>query len=249
MSSIIQALKSLKMEVIKVSILHSILDTSILILAVNFILFLLGLDSTRVIISLIAGCIFAVFDFIFRFKDFRLQTFEKYNPEVSEMLRTAHDNVTKDNEVVKVLFQDVIKKLRFSSTYQLIQHKRAMVKIAVLFVLSLSTMTFTVIQLQFPQLISTPVENLSAKIEAVNILNDNIYGEKSNIEIGERELQLILSSSTNINLNQIKDIDEVDFQRENFPVEVAAQAEATSEEEIPQDFELIKNYNLRIRNL
>ena len=246
MSSIIQALKSLKIEVIKVSILHAILDTAILILVVNFILFLLGLDSTRVIISLIAGCIFAVFDFIFRFKDFRLQTYEKYNPEVSEMLRTAHDNVTRDNEVVKVLFQDVIKKLRFSSTYQLIQHKRAMMKIAVLFVLSLSTMTFTVIQLQFPQ-VPTPVETLSAKIQTVNILNDNIYGEKSNIEIGERELQLILSSSTNINLNQIKDIDEVDFQRENFPVEVAAQAEATSEEEIPQDFELIKNYNLRIR--
>ena len=42
---------------------------------------------------------------------------------------------------------------------------------------------------------------------------------------------------------------EIDFQRENFPIEVAAQAEATSEEEIPEDFELIKNYNLRIRGL
>ena len=109
-------------------------------------------------------------------------------------------------------------------------------------------MTFTVIKIQFPE--APEVQPLAEKIQAVSILKDNsIYGDKSNIEIGEKDLQLILSSSTNINLDQIKDVDEIDFQKENFPIEVAAKAEATSEEEIPEDFELIKNYNLRIRGL
>ncbi len=248
MTSIVSALKSLKMEVLKVSLLHALLDAGIAVLAINIVLFFLGLGLFRIPISLAVGCGVAIFEFSIKFKNFKLETYEKYNPEVAEMLRTAHDNVGKDNEVVKVLFQDVIKKLRFSSTYQLIQHKRAMVKIGVLFVLSLSTMTFTVIKIQFPE--SVQVQSLNATIQSVNIMKDNsIYGEKSNIEIGERELQLILSSSTNINLDQIKDIDEVDFQRENFPIEVVAQAEATSEEEVPEDFELIKNYNLRIRGL
>lgn len=238
----------IKREAFKTSLLHAVLDSSIAVLIVNLFFFLLNLGPERIIVSIAVGGFLFVINFRMRYKNFKLKTFEMYNPQVAEMLRTAYDNKDRKDDIAKSLFSTTIKKLRLSSTYMMINHKKAIIKISSLFVISLATMTLTIITIEFPDLGFD--EQPEINIETVKILTDNsIFGEKEDIQIGERELELILSASSNINIDEIKNIEEIDFQRENFPTEIIAQGEITSDEELPEDFELIKNYNLRIRGL
>ncbi len=248
MKNIQDAFNKIRTEVVKTSFLQALLDTAIVFLAINLFLFLAGIGSLRVAIAAIISVGFGVFDFRYKFKSFKLLAFEKYNPEVSEMLRTAYDNRKNENIMTKILFSEVMQKLKSATTYRMVGHKRATTKILLLFLLSLSTMTLTMIRLDFD--VPAVEEPVKIQIDKVEILkDDSIFGDKEDIKIGDRELQLILSSSTNINLDDLKDIEEIDFQRENFPVEVAAQGEKTSEESLPEDFDLIKDYAKRIRGL
>ena len=248
MEKISDAFRSIKFEVLKTSLLHALLDSAIFLLLANLLMFLLGVGTVRITISVIAGIVFCFFDSVFRFRSFRLKTFESYNPEVSEILRTAYDNRDRKDSVAKSLFSETVSRLKTATTYKMVGHRKAIFKLLGLFVISLATMTVTVVNIQIINF-SLPTEDSLevVNVEKVNILQDDIYGDKQEIEIGERELELILSSSSNIDINEIKDIEEIDFQRENFPIDVVAQGEATNEEELPEDFDLIKNYNLKIR--
>ncbi len=251
MNKIREAFIDIKIEVIKSIILHVFLDTAIALLAFNFLLSP-SIGSMLFFIVIIISGIIGSLDFRFRYRRFSLRQFESYNPQLSEILRTSHDNADKENNpIVRDLVKETLYKLESASTYKLIGHKRVVLKVFILGILSVSSLGISIAN------ISLDISNTGGggtgliKIGNVEIHTDeDIYGEKENINLGDNELKILLNPSSIISFNDIKeDIEEREFRIENFPVETSAQSEVTNEEELPKDFELIKNYNLRVRNL
>lgn len=245
-----EAFIDLKIEVIKSVILHVFIDSSIVLLLSNLILSPLSNWLTFALVILITA-LFGVLDFILRYRRFTLNKFESYNPQLSEILRTCHDNLERDNPIIKEMIKETIYKLKTASTYGLIGHREAIAKVIFIGLLSIFTINLTILDINMQNSAQTGDLNNVIKIGNVNIhKTDDIYGERDNILIGEKNLEIILNPSSIININEVReDIEERKFSVENFPLDISAQADITNEEEIPEEFELIKEYNLRARGL
>ncbi|KHO46449.1 MAG: hypothetical protein QS98_C0003G0057 [archaeon GW2011_AR3] len=244
MNPIVKIIKELRGEVFKVVILESFLDATLVFLGVFMVLSLLNLRNFYAL----APAILALFVLMwYRIRQFRLKTVEERNPVVREMLRTAADNASRDNFVVRALNMELVDKMRKVSSSSLMNTGNVVGKLIGIVVLAILTVYVSATQFHLFDLNKLLYGNLNP-IATEGSLSD-IYGDKTPVpKIGSNPVDIKLNPlSYEININKIDEAKKKEF-RSDFPVEVFAAQEKSYEENIPREQQIIvRNYFASIK--
>ncbi len=130
--------KRLKREYLKVNLIQSGLDTAILVLSANLILFFTGLSFNLIYLA-VGGAIFFFADFVYRSKGYSVEIYELKNKELHEILRTARDNLDRRDDVSEALFDDLMVRARSVSSESIIPGDTVTKKVFLLGSLSILT--------------------------------------------------------------------------------------------------------------
>lgn len=208
--------REIRFELLKVIVLNSFLDATILFLA---LLLVLSVFSINIAWSLAAAIIFFCFRAWRYSKQLSLNYIEERNPTVHEMLRTAADNNGADTLMAHALFADVIERVRQISSGTFLDFKKLFLKIGAVFVLSaiLISLAFFNINIQKFQDPLQGVENTLGNYwggilgepnnTKVNITDaGNIYGAPSIAKLGNQALNVTLQQSlSQIDFTKVSD--------------------------------------------
>ncbi len=243
-------LKRLKREFIKVNLLQACLDTLLFFLSVNLVVFLFSIEITsyfsnnQVLIGL-SAIAFTV-DLTYRARNYRLELYEEKNPELHEILRTARDNLDRNNIVSQAMFDELMERSRSVTSESIIPSKRIIQKIVAVGILSFLTVTsgianFQIIQESGGELVPN-VQNLVEEKEdedGFQLRNTtDIYGEGEDIDVSD---QLI-----NFSIEGEGETVETDLGSSNAdPEDVVLDSSFSS---LSEDTELAKQYSLAIKD-
>ena len=239
MSKIGGMLHELRNELIKIVFLDTFLDAIIVFLA--FYLFFV-LINLRPIVALVPG-IFAFF-FIMRKKieSVQLKSVEDKNPELKEMLRTAADNVDKDNIMIKLLDAEVLQKMRAVATSSFMSMKKLFYKFLIICVTFLLTLYIASTNLHIINA-TDMISNFGMPDKLISLDDKGLYGDEDIVSLSEEAVELELNPlSFELNLDKIEEAERKDF-KGAFPEEIIATPEKAFEENIPkEEQEIVKNY-------
>jgi hypothetical protein len=250
MKNFIKAVKEINSTLGFLVMFGVILNATIFFLVVYFLLSLVNLFP---IIAIIPAIIY----FILRYKadsksDKRKTVESKYEP-LKEKLRTAADNVNKDNPVVNELEEEVVQELKHVGLSSFIQTKEVSYKIFGVILLSFAIVLATTLNLYIVDLseflsglpdvlvgISKRADN--RVLGEVNESND-IYGKGKLAVLGDEEIDIrIKPASYEVNVREEGDFEQKQFD-EIFPSEIGVEQSSAFEERIPEEEqELVKSY-------
>ncbi len=263
MKTIERLFKEVRMEVYKVAFLNSFLNTCIVFFASYLAIIFLDL---KWIYALVLSAIFFIGNFIHWKNKLDLKTFEEANPTVKEMLRTARDNQDDKNVLTLGLFYDVVKNMKKASSGNLVDSNVLFKK-----VLAITILTFAVVFVSSLEIylgnIALPTSAINDGVASVFRGNDsagdrkntslnaigfnqsqNLYGNDSLAKLGKEELNLKINPGMNqINFNKEKSLEEKSFSKKSYPSEAEAQASDFSGNDVPEEAELAKEYNLELK--
>ncbi|HLD03023.1 MAG TPA: hypothetical protein VJC07_04975, partial [Candidatus Nanoarchaeia archaeon] len=184
--------------------------------------------------------------------DKRMAVESKYLP-LKEKLRTAADNMDKDNPVVNELQDEVLAELKNVSLSSFISTKHISYKILATAVLSFAIVLATTFNLYIVD-ISKFLGNIPEYIDQVGLKRMNIplgdvnessdiYGEGSLAMLGNEQIDIrIKPANYEVNVREEGDSEKKQFD-EMFPSDVGVEQSSASEENIPEEQqELVKNY-------
>ena len=182
-----------------------------------------------------------------------VEQFEAANPEVREALRTARDAVSDDADsaMARRLYADVLDGLDRSSGLALVDQRRLGVGVAAVVLLSVLTVQVAVLDLnlfdadeEITDDGSAPVNNYTGLLDG-----DQVLGDSEAVEAGEEELNASVESS-----GGGQDVgDEQQFPSDGAPGAgapsngVEGQQAGFAAPERVEDAELVREYNVRIR--
>jgi len=184
---------------------------------------------------------------------------EQTTPALQEKLRTAADNITKDNEIVQALHQEVIKDLHHVETAKFIDfdklnHKTGLLVGLAFLIIILAYFDVGLNLPEFTQNIKEPLAELKQRIsgDEVPLLDRTvpegnlsaILGNKSLALLGKKEIIIQLNPlQSEINLEDIKEAQAQDFNPPAYPKEIYTSYDAASIERLPkQHSKIIKTY-------
>jgi len=242
-------LKRLKREFIKVNLLQACLDTLLVFLSVNLVIFLFSINVTSYVTNfqfliLLSGATFLL-DLGYRAKNYRLELYEEKNPELQEILRTARDNLNRNNIVSQAMFDELMDRSRSVTSESIIPSKRIIQKIVAVGILSFLTVTsgiadFQIIQESGGELVPDMQDIVGGEkgeddFELKN--GSEIYGESQNIEVSDKLV--------NFSIEGEGAASETDLGSSNAePGDVVLDASASS---LSEDTELAKRYSLAVK--
>ncbi len=251
MKLFINAIKEINRTLEFLIIFESILNAAIFFLAVYFLLSLLNLYP---ILAIIPTLVYAGIKLYVNSKsDKRLIVESKYAP-LKEKLRTAADNIDKDNPVVNELEEEVISDLKNVGLSSFIQAKGVSYKIfaaiALSFIIVLSTtLNLYIVDLnKFLSNLPDVLDNIGSKRSA-NVLpgetneSEDIYGESKLAVLGDKPIDIrIRPVNYEVNVREEGDVEKKQFD-EIFPKDINVEQASALEEKIPEEQqELVKNY-------
>jgi len=204
-------LKRLKIEFIKVNLIQSSLDSLLFFLFSNLIFFLFSVQITAsfenyVILGVLTS-IFFLGDLFYRIRTYHLEIYEEKNPELREVLRTARDNLDKNNTVSQALFDELIERARSITSESIIPSREIIQKIVLIGFMCFLTVGSGLINFQILDTDSSLVPELSGgegednRSERVNTSNSDllngsdVMGEPEEINVESRELNFDISGS------------------------------------------------------
>ncbi len=261
--------KELRFEFLKTVVLESVLDTAIAFLLSTLLISLVKIPFFRVELFTVAGLGFtpklvaastiSVFFFVYVFAKrktrFSLAIYGRRDVSLVEMLKTAQDNLYRENDVVQELFANLADRLRRVSA----GHAFSLRSLSLRF-LSVITLSFLVVfsgalVYELPQL-NVDVPGLlrgggsgsgQRDVQDVSLdENASIYGEEADVEFGDRQLNLSLTQFEEGGEEDAA-LQEQEFNRGTYPGEVRVIGAGAAPEEQIEDFELAKQYSLAIR--
>jgi hypothetical protein len=157
-------------------------------------------------------------------KDFsrlNLAEVEKYVPELKEKLRTAADNVGRDDEIVEALNKEVMRDIRKIKVAQFVDSKQNAKKLIALGAMAFLILLIAAFNIDFFEVdflnFNKFDENDYPTLENINKFEDygfdeDIYGEESIVELGTEEVSIAMNTmSGGLNLNEQKEIDSLNF--------------------------------------
>jgi len=232
----------LKREFIKIKILQGFLDAIIAVLAVNLILFSLGLSQNLVFLAS-TGLFCFVISYYYRVQDYSVEIYEDKNSELNEILRTARDNLDQRDEVTHSLFNDVADRTRSITSESILPSENIMKKLSLIGGLAILT-------------------TLSGLMGASADLNfDDHYSSLSDLTDWSEDSDDFMRNSSEVMGDPSEmdrsgsDIDiDVEGSGESFEESVRRSMESESDllfedsdDQIDEDLELAKRYNLKLR--
>lgn len=184
---------------------------------------------------------------------YSLEAIEASNPEIREMLTTARDNIRERNVVTQAFFREVVDRARQAYFGGLVSLRKMNVKIIAIVVLSMAIVFAPAdggIRVDLGQIAGLlDFSKIRFDIGGIALQDpSDILGDPKVASLGDNELQINLRPSNNeIDFSKPTEIEQKEFARNQFPVDVGAVADTPSNEAIPEEYELIKQYNLKIR--
>jgi hypothetical protein len=247
-------LKQLRREFIKVKILQSLLDGLIFFLGVNMILFLLNLKVFSNVPNIYAVTavtfLFTISNLVYRSKKYRLELYEEENPELQEILRTARDNIDKQNIVSQALFDELLDKARRVTSESIIPTKTIIQKILIVGFLSFLTVMSGLADFQLLQnptdLLPTPDQLRDAVTGGGNETGfelqnaSGIYGDESDIDASDLEIDF--------NVTGTGQAENAQFDPTAAPPEEDLVLDSTGES-FTADLDLAKEYSVAVKNI
>jgi hypothetical protein len=156
MNNIKKIFQEVNREILKVIVLNNFLDTVMFFFVFYFLISFINIDIIyAVMIPLFASLIYFIVSFFIKVRKAKIKDLEKANPEISEILRTAHDNIDSDSVMSKALFHEVEEKMRKVSTGGMLDSKKVMTRVMsaifIVFVtIFLSTVTVDIKKIDIP---------------------------------------------------------------------------------------------------
>ncbi|HJN56665.1 MAG: hypothetical protein QF436_01430 [Candidatus Woesearchaeota archaeon] len=252
MKNFIKAIREINKTLNFFIFFESMLNAAIFFLVVYFLLSLVNLYPVLAVMP--AAIYFFIRMYVNLKIDKRKAVEGKYEP-LKEKLRTAADNLDKDNPVVNELQEDVIHDLKHVGLSSFIQTKNLSYKILASILLSFAIVFATTFNLYIVDL-NTFLGNVPDMIENINPLgkrssnvigevneSEDIYGKSKLAVLGEKQIDIkIKPVNYEINVRESGDVEQKQFD-EIFPNEVFIEQSSALEEKIPEEEqELVKSY-------
>lgn len=192
-----------------------------------------------------------------------VERFEAANPEVHEALRTARDALARDTDtpMARALYQEVIERLGATSSLGLVSVGRLAVTMVVIVALSLAAIQVSVAAIQVSPGSFTdggsasdgavPGEGGSGQVDGQAGeggqfgSSDDVLGDPEDVEAGSENLSAAVPSGPGSGEEQGRVYDSDGYSGQ--PVQIEAQQAGYAAAEDVENAELIKEYNLQIR--
>jgi len=244
------AFRELRLAVSTIQVFNSILDTLIVFSVVLLIIASIGNLTWNY--ALYVALPFFFFHTRNNLRKVNMKSIESKVPELREALQTSEDYLDRDNEVVRQLHSEVVRKMRnIKASYFLGIGKSfrrlvfltgvcyAVILVAVFNVhlVDLKPVTDDLIHLE-------PFKDMADSIgDFVRGSNSDIFGDKTQIILGTDELDLeVTPLLSGVDISQLKPLTNRDFE-ESFPPRVNAVSQEAFEDEIDDDHKvLVKSY-------
>ncbi len=270
------ALAEVRREGRKVALIYAAVDAALVTLLVNVALTLFAPSSvpesvtlpasaaealgrpafrpevaTSILAGLAAGLVAFAAEYLLRIRRPAVEQFESANPEVREALRTARDAVRRnsDSAMAARLYEDVIESLRATSSAGLVDLKRVTLTVVVVLALSVASIQVAVVDVDLFGGDDGPGGGSARPDEYTGLKEgDQILGDAENVSAGDEELEASLASVRS------DDSDESSSAPASYDTggfsgggTVESQQAGFAGEERLEDADLIREYNLKIR--
>jgi hypothetical protein len=211
--------------------------------------------QTSIVAGLGAGVLVFVGEFVARTRRPLVEQFEEANPEVREALRTARDTVrdgtATGSRMTVALYEDVLARLRRTSSVGLVNVPRVFVTVLVIAVVSVASIQVAVVGLDLTALGNEnddgALDDRDTEYEGLQDAN-SVLGDPEDVTAGEETLNTTLATEgggdDGGNGSSAAAYDSSGFSGTG---EVEGQEAGFAENEQLEDAELIREYNLRIR--
>lgn len=253
MKKIIRAVNELKVVLIKIKMYESLADTLLIFLFAYLVCMLFYIPWW---VSIFPTFAFMLYNTRKKFDAVKFKRVENIVPELRYQLTTAADNLFKENEIVDGLQNDVIdnmKKVKVSYFVPFKKIWREMVVIGFLcFViilissLNVKLVDYKIVMDELKDIgdVGSDYDFDMDPLTAGGAENDDIFGNESIAELGQEELNLQINPVlSEINIEDIKDVEEKDFKDTMFPDEIVASTDSSFDEDIPKENkEIVKRY-------
>lgn len=241
-------LKRLRREFIKVNLIQAALDSILIFLSLNIVLFLLNVTLVtealhyRILAALTFN--FMIADWVYRSRKYRLEIYEEQNPQLQEILRTARDNLENQNIVSQAMFDDLMERARSVTSESIIPGEQILKKIVFIGILAFLTALSGIVDYQIQQESQEILQQLDPdeifSEDEDDILKNasEIYGEERDVEAVSTDLEInITGQASGGEMNPLSA-----EQAEEFTFEA-------SDPNMPEDVELAKEYSLKIQEI
>lgn len=197
MKHIERALAELRRSLIVSKLFNILIDCLVVFLAF-FLLFIL-MDVSWYY-SAVPTLIYIILFAKKRLRSVRYSEVEKKVPILQEKLRTAADNVDKDNEIVNELHKEVLREMKLVRTSMFLEPLRNTLKVGSIGALAFAIVLMASLNVQLFDF-DIVVKNIAASLNEDDVFvgelnitfeggDENIYGEESIIDYGDEELNL-----------------------------------------------------------
>nr|MCK4930014.1 hypothetical protein [Nanoarchaeota archaeon] len=263
MAKIKDLFDEVKFEMLKVVLINIFLDSVMVFFIAYFITSFFNIRFLYILlIPAIITLIFFFTVFMIRIKKLRLKAMEDANPQVKEMLRTAHDNMGEENLMTAALFSELKKKMRTVSTGNLLESKKIITKIIsavliVFLIIFVSSLNINLEKIDIPfeklrfMIPGGKEEYIEASITDL-VFNETevVYGEASIAKLGNEEIDLNMNPSmSEIDFNKIGEAEREALREGSLPQEIGVNPDAFSNQEVLDEAEQAANYSQRIKNI
>ena len=257
MKIFIKAIKEINRTLNFLMVFESILNAAIFFLVVYFLLSLVNLFP---ILAIIPTIIYFIIRLYANSKSDKRKIVESKYVPLKEKLRTAADNVKKENPVVNELEEEVMYDLKHVGLSSFIQTKRITYKIFATILLSFAIVSAVTLDLYIVDL-NLFLSNIPEYLDDINprrsdnVLlgeineSDDIYGKSKLAILGNQQIDIrIKPANYEVNVREEGDVEQKQFDS-IFPKEVAVDQASAFEEKIPEEEqELVKSYFNKLAN-
>jgi hypothetical protein len=253
--------REVKGEIVKAILIYSFLDSLMLFFVAYFIMSLFNIKFLYTLaVPLGLALIIFIATFMRRLHKSRLKDMEDANPQLREILRTAHDNQSENNIMVQALFTELKGKLRTASSGKLIDSKKITTRIIsaiiiVFLIVFLSSITINLQKISIPFDKLSFLSDSSKRAEGNNtdiIFNqtDAIYGESSIAKLGSDVINIKVNpTKSEIDISQVGAADKSTLVSGTVPDEVSATSDAYNNQKVLDNAEAAANYSQRISKI
>jgi hypothetical protein len=250
-----------KMEMLKIALIYSFLDSVMLFFVIYFIASFFNIKFLyTLLIPGIITFIFFVIRFVSKVNKMRLKDMEDANPQLKEMLRTAHDNQNEQNPLMDALFLELKGKMRTASSGNLLESKKIIARIIsavviVFLIVFVSSVNVNLKKIDIPFeklkfLVPNGQNHQEGKItDLVFNQTDVIYGDASIAKLGNDKININVNPTmSEIDLNNIKEAENNALRESEVESEVSVNPDAFNNQKLSEDANGTTNYLLRCKD-
>ncbi len=227
---------------------ENVVNTTIVFLVFYLILSILNFNP---LLALLPALLYLGFYSYMSFKSYKPLIVESKYAPLREKLRTAADNIGKDNPIVEELEYEVTTEMKNVGLSLFINPKTLSYKIFAVMLLSFMIIFATTLNLKLLEFAKQKVPDIFERgpkgvgnFIAVKLnTSDDIYGKEDVAKLGDKELNIRLKPiDFKVNVKETGDVQQQKFESV-FPKELTVKETVAYEENIPQEQqELVRNY-------